>query len=205
MGRLGRELESGDGSERFTTTVAVCDLDLGLAFDLAWAGGDGFSGAGGSGVGGAREPLRPVLDFMLSMLTLRKGSGSNGSITSLSSGRLGLCWLADFEGVKVTCGSDECVSLGLRSVISRLLMDGSSASAMVVSSSSGSPIRSLAVATTWLRISGGQRFHSPSRTSPLIIKHSTVVMERTVAVRRGAKAKLATSPKYCPCLSRGLM
>ena len=62
------------------------------------------SGGGVSGTGGARDPLLPERVLMLSMSTLRYGSGSNGSIISLSSARLGLCGLAGLEGVNVTCG-----------------------------------------------------------------------------------------------------
>jgi hypothetical protein len=160
-----------------------------------------------SGSGGANDPrLDLALSRMLSMSTLRNGSGSNGSRTSLSSARLGLCGLAGFDGVNVTCGNFARAGVVARSVISSFLTDGgASTSVIVTSSSSGFPILILAVASTCRRISGEHRLQSSSRTSPLIIKHSTVVIDRTVAVLLGAKAKLATSPKYCPCFNRGRM
>jgi hypothetical protein len=151
------------------------------------------------------EPLLPDLALILSISTLKKGSGSSGSKTSLSSARLGLCGLAGLEGVNVTLGRPDRVDFDDRSSISSLLMEGASASVIVTSWSSDFPIRIFAVASTCSRISGGQRLQSSSRTSPLIIKHSTVVMARTVAVLLGANAKLATSPKYWPCFNLGRM
>lgn len=43
----------------------------------------------GSGVMGAHDGLRPILDFMLSISMLRNGSGSVDSMTSWSSGLVG--------------------------------------------------------------------------------------------------------------------
>src|SRR5690349_13454963 len=57
-----------------------------------------------SGVMRAQDGLRPILDLMLSMSTLRNGSGSVDSMASCSSGLLGLYGLANFDGVNVTCG-----------------------------------------------------------------------------------------------------
>ena len=51
---------------------------------------------------GAHDGLRPALVLMLSISTLKNGSGSSGSMTLESSERLGLCGLAGFTGVNVT-------------------------------------------------------------------------------------------------------
>lgn len=63
------------------TGVALRERVLDLVFALS---GDV------SGTGGAKDPLLPDLDLILSISTLKNGSGSSGSITSLSSARLGL-------------------------------------------------------------------------------------------------------------------
>ena len=52
--------------------------------------GSAVGGDLGSGVMGAQDGLRPILDLMLSMSTLRNGSGSVDSMTFWSSGLLGL-------------------------------------------------------------------------------------------------------------------
>lgn len=74
--------------------VDVLDLVRGPGFEVGSSGASGF--------GGAHEPLLAPLVLILSISTLRNGSGSRGSITSISSARLGLCGLAGFEGVNVT-------------------------------------------------------------------------------------------------------
>ena len=113
---------------------------------------------------------------MFSISTLRNGSGSEGWCVFSFAGEAG------FEGVvKVTSGW-----------------------ASTISTSSSVPLmRFRAVSSTWDRISGGHRFQSSSSASPPIIRHSTAVMDRTVAVLPSDKPRLATSPKYCPCFRRG--
>lgn len=205
---LGR-LDRTDGSGGVVTWLSFDGVGV-CVRDRVWGPEFEFEfefDSSDSGIGGANDPLLDLaLSLMLSMSTLKNGSGSKGSKTSLSSARLGLCGLAGFEGVNVTCGNIDLVGVVARSAISNFLTDGgASTSVIVTSSSSGLPILILAVASTCRRISGEQRLQSSPRTSPLIIKHSTVVIDRTVAVLLGANARLATSPKYCPCFSRGRM
>lgn len=144
------------------------------------------------GFGGARDPRRRFLMFSIS--TLRYGSGSFGFIWSNSSfiGEEG------FEGVvNVTCGA---LFIGVEG--------DDSASVISTSGTSGPPsvvILFFAVSSTWVFISGGHFFHSSFKASPPIMIHSTVVIDLTVAVRRCESPRLATSPKYWPCFSRGLI
>jgi hypothetical protein len=78
-------------------STGVLDLD----FDLP--GGDSLgSGEGVESGCGAHDGLRPALVLMLSISTLKNGSGSSGSMMGESSERLGLCGLAGFTGVNVT-------------------------------------------------------------------------------------------------------
>src|SRR5204863_7988773 len=72
----------------------------------------------------------------------------------------------------------------------------SAASSMTVSPSDAATSLFLAVLSICSRRSLGQRSQNSESTSPLIIKHSTDEWERTVAVLRGAKDRLTTSPKY---------
>jgi hypothetical protein len=85
------------GCTDFTSPYAP-DRGLGGLF----AGGSSVSISTVDSGGGAHDSLRPALDLILSISTLRNGSGSNGSITLESSERLGLCGLGGLDGVNVT-------------------------------------------------------------------------------------------------------
>lgn len=85
LGLLGRKVESG-GVMEWVTFDGVGAFDLDLVFGPLVCS----SGVGVSGAGGAQEPLRADRVLILSISTLRNGSGSMGSMISLSSMRLGL-------------------------------------------------------------------------------------------------------------------